>query len=104
MDLLHFGHCSYLEVDICTDIWCVSISKSSQDKDVVCYRILNGSQDTDICVLVDIRWITRHIIGQTAGYSGQTLPSIIVARSDWFHYCIIVWTVESILVDCNLYF
>ena len=33
-----------------TDIWCNWISKSSQDKDILCYRIPNGSQDTDICV------------------------------------------------------
>ena len=53
-----------------------------------------------ISVLVDIRRIT----GQITGYSGQTLLSVTVARSDWFHYCIIVCTVESIPVDCNLYF
>ena len=28
------------------------------------------SQDTDICVLVDFRWITGQITGQVAGYSG----------------------------------
>ena len=32
------------------DIWCDWISKSSQDKNISCYRILNGLQDTDICV------------------------------------------------------
>ena len=53
-----------------------------------------------ISVLVDIRRIT----GQINAYSGQTLLSVTVARSDWFHYCIIVCTVESIPVDCNLYF
>ena len=115
MDLLHFGHCPYLEVDstVCrlseyfyADIWCDWISKSSQDKNIVCYRILNGSQDTDTCVSGhQTNHRTDHkTIGQITGYSGQTLLSVIVARSDWFHYCIIVWTVESIPVDCNLYF
>ena len=33
-----------------TDIWCDWILKSSQDKNISCYRILNRSQDTDICV------------------------------------------------------
>ena len=57
-----------------------------------------------ISVLVDIRQITGQITGQIIGYSRQTLLSGTVARSDWFHYCIIVCTVESIQVDCNLYF
>ena len=51
-------------------------------------------------MLVDIRQIT----GQITGYSGQTLVSVRVARLDWFHYCIIVCTIESIPVDCNFYF
>ena len=34
-------------------------------------------------MLVDIRQIT----GQITEYSGQTLLSVIVARSEWFHYC-----------------
>ena len=55
-------------------------------------------------MLVDIRRITGQITGQISGYSGQTLLSVTVARSDWFHNCIIVFTVESIPVDCNLYF
>ena len=55
-------------------------------------------------VLVDIRRITGQIAGQIIGYNGQTLLSVTVARSDWFHYCIIVYTVESIPVYCNLYF
>ena len=33
-----------------SDILCDWISKSSQDKNILCYRILNRSQDTDICV------------------------------------------------------
>ena len=57
-----------------------------------------------ISVLVDIRQITGQIIGQITGYNEQTLLSVTVARSDWFHYCIIVCTIESIPVDCNLYF
>ena len=32
------------------DIWCDGISKSSRDENILCYRILNGSQDTYICV------------------------------------------------------
>ena len=28
----------------------------------------------------------------------------IVARSDWFHYYIIICTIDSILGDCNHYF
>ena len=55
-------------------------------------------------MLVDIRWITGQFTGQIIGYSGQTLLSVTVARSDWFHYCVIVCTIESIPVDCNLYF
>ena len=51
-------------------------------------------------MLVDIRWLT----GQITGYSGQTLLSVTVARSDLFHYCIITCTVESMPVDCNIYF
>ena len=39
---------------------------------ILCYRALNGFQDTDICVLVDTRWITRQITVQIAGQSGQT--------------------------------
>ena len=58
VDLLHFGHCPYLEAEsivvqtlnISIQTWCDWISKSSQDKNILCYRILNGSQDTDICV------------------------------------------------------
>ena len=37
-----------------------------------------------ISVLVDIRWITGQITEQIIGYSGQTLLSVTVARSDWF--------------------
>ena len=48
-------------------------------------------------MLVDIRRITGQITGQITGYSGQTLLSVIVARSDWFHCFVIP-------VDCNLYF
>ena len=55
-------------------------------------------------MLVDIRRITGQITGQIIGNSGQTLLSVTVARSDWFHYCNIVCTFESIPVDCNLYF
>ena len=66
-----------------TDIRCDWISKSSQDTNILSYRILNKSQDSDICVLVDIRRITGQITGQITGYSGQTLLSVIVARSDW---------------------
>ena len=62
MDLLHFGHYPYLEVDskfvqteyLYTDILCDCISEGSQDKDTSCYGTLNKSQDTDVCVLVDI--------------------------------------------------
>ena len=57
-----------------------------------------------ISVLVDIRWITGQITGQIIGCSGQTLLSVTVARSDWFHYCIIVCTNENIPVDCNFSF
>ena len=53
-----------------TDILCDWISKGSQDKDISCYGTLNRSQDTDICVLVDIGRITGQIAGQIAGYSG----------------------------------
>ena len=54
----------YLYTDILNDwTW-----KGSQDKDILCYHILNGLQDTDIWVLVD----TGRITGQIAGYSGQT--------------------------------
>ena len=42
-------------------------------------------------MLVDIRRITGQIIGQITGYSEQTLLSVTVGRSDWFHYCIIVY-------------
>ena len=55
-------------------------------------------------LLEDTRWITGQITGQIAGYSGQTKLPVIVARSDWFHFCIIVCTFESIPVDCNHYF
>ena len=55
-------------------------------------------------MLVDIRWITGQFTGQIIGYTGQTLLSVTVARSDWFHYCVIVCTIESIPVYCNLYF
>ena len=55
-----------------TDILCDWISKGSQDKDILCHRTLNKSQDTDICVLVGIEQITGQITGQIAGYSGQT--------------------------------
>ena len=41
-----------------TDFLCDWISKGSQDKDILCYRTLNRSKDTDICVLVDTRRIT----------------------------------------------
>ena len=51
---------------------CDWISKGSQDKDILCYRILNRSQDTDICVLVNTGRITGEITGQIAEYSGQT--------------------------------
>ena len=32
------------------------------------------------------------------------LLSVTVVRSDWFHYCVIVCTIESIPFDCNHYF
>ena len=61
VDLLHFGHCPYLEADstvVRTDYW--------------------------------IHWANF-----TVSYSGQVrLVSLLyVAKSDWFHYCIIVCTV-----------
>ena len=65
--------------------------------------LFNRSQDTDICILVDTEWIT----GQITGYRRQLSCSYmdrIVDRSDWFHYCIIVCTIESIPVDYNHYF
>ena len=55
-----------------TDILCDWISKRPQDKDILGYGTLNRSQDTDICVLVDIVQITGQTIGQIAGYRGQT--------------------------------
>ena len=63
-------------------------------------------------MLLDIEQITGFrymcISGQItvpiAGYSGQSLLSVTVARSHWFHYCFIVCTIESIPVDCNHYF
>ena len=53
---------------------------------------------------MDTRWITGQITGQIAGYSGQMLLSVTVARSDWFHYCVILCAIESVPVDCNHYF
>ena len=44
------------------------IERITQGRNILYYQTLNRSQDTDICVLVD----TRQIIGQIAGYSGQT--------------------------------
>ena len=78
MDLLHFGHCLYLGSGqySCAD----SLNISIQTFGVIGYQI--SSQDKNIlCYRI-----------------------LILARSDWFHYCIIVCTVESIPVDCNLYF
>ena len=106
------GFTAFWTVQLCklseyvyTDILCHLISKGSQDNDSSCYRTLHRSQDTDICVLMDTRWITVQITGEMAGYSGQTLLSVTVGRSDWFHYCIIVCTVESIPdFDFNHYF
>ena len=43
---------------------------------------------------------TGRITGQIAGYSGQTYLLVTVVRSDWFHYCVIVCTIESIPVEC----
>ena len=45
-------------------------------------QILNRSQDTDICLLVDTGQMTDQITGQIAGYSGQIKLPVIVARSD----------------------
>ena len=76
MDLLHFAHCPYLGADstvvhtLCISIYrhlCDWISKGSQDKDISCYRTLKRSQDTDICVLMDIGQITRRSTGQITG-------------------------------------
>ena len=53
-----------------TDILCDGISKGSQVKDISCYGTLNRSQDTDICVLVNIGEISGQITEQIAGYSG----------------------------------
>ena len=103
VDLLHFGHCPYLEADssvvqteyFYTDIWCDWILKSSKDKEILCNRILNGSQDTDICVSghqTDHRtdyWIQWTNL--TVSYRGQVRL---------VHYCVIVYTVESIPFDC----
>ena len=55
-------------------------------------------------MLVNIGQNTGQITGQIARYSGQTELSVTVVRSDRFHYCIIVCTIESIPVDCNHYF
>ena len=51
---------------------CEWISKGLQDDNILCYRTLNSSQDTDICVLVDIGRITGQITRQITGYGGQT--------------------------------
>ena len=62
VDLLHLDIVHMLDwaVQLCkpseylyTDILCDWISKGSQDKDILCYRTLNRSQDTDICLSVD---------------------------------------------------
>ena len=49
---LDFVHILKRKVQLCrlseyfnADIWCDWISKSSQDKGILCYWILNGSQD-----------------------------------------------------------
>ena len=69
---------------LCIDeqTFCDWISKGSQDKDILCYQILNRSQDTDICLLVDTGQMTDQITGQIAGYSGQIKLPVKVARSD----------------------
>ena len=96
LDIVHIlkrmVHLCRLSEYFYTYICCDWISKSSQDKDSLCHRILNRSQDTDICV-------SGH---QTDHMTDHR--TVTVARSEWFHYCIIVCTVESIPVDCNLYF
>ena len=56
----------YLYTNILRD----RISKGSQDKDILCYEILNRSQDTHFFVLVGVGRITGQITGQIAGYSG----------------------------------
>ena len=61
-----------------TDILCDWISKGSQDKDILCYGILNRPHDTDICVLYWMDHRTDHRtdcwiqwINLTVHYSGQ---------------------------------
>ena len=49
-----------------TDILCDWISKGLQDNNISCYRTLNRSWDTDICVLMDTGWITGQITEQIA--------------------------------------
>ena len=69
-----------------TDILCDWISKGSQDKDILCYGTLDRSQDRLLDTVDKLKLSVR------------------VVRSDWFHYCIIVCAIESILVDYNHYF
>ena len=130
LDIVHIlkqtVHLCKLSEYLYTDILCDWISKSSQDKDILCYQILNRWQDTDICASgywMDhrtdhrtdyfIQWTNIIRPGQigfiivslyvlfiayqlTLIINLLTLLSVTVARSDWFHYCIIVCIVESI--------
>ena len=84
-----------------TDIWCDWISKSS--KDILCYRILNGSQDMDICVSGHQ---TDHRTDHRTDYWIQWTNLTVSYRGQvrLVHYCIILYTIESIPVDCIHYF
>ena len=66
VDLLQFGHCPCLGVDITVvqtlnismQTFCVIGYQNQHRKRTFCpIQALNGSQDTDICVLLDIEWI-----------------------------------------------
>ena len=86
-----------------TDTLCCWTLKGSQDKYIPCYQAMNRSPDRDISVSGHQ---TDHRTDCLVQWANLTVSYMdrIVARLDWFHYCIIVCTIESIPVDYNHYF
>ena len=85
-----------------TVILCDWISKGSQDKGILLWNIEQITGYRYPCV--SGHWTDHRIDHRTDCWIQWINLTVTVVRSDRFHYCIIVCTIESIPVGCNHYF
>ena len=63
---------------------CYWTLKGSQDMDILCHRILNRSQNMNICVLVDTDRLQDKLLDEWANLIVNYIDRSVFG-SDWFH-------------------